>query len=42
MVGKRDVSVYLNAGVGTYTSLNDITYRINWDNLLENNTNYTK
>jgi hypothetical protein len=30
----------LNAGVGNYTSFNDITYRINWDNLLENNTNY--
>jgi len=40
MVGKRDVSVFLNAGNGNYTNLNDITYRINWDNLLENNTNY--
>ena len=40
MRGKRDVSVYLHGGVGTYTSLNDVTYRINWDNLLENNTNY--
>ena len=40
MRGKRDVSVYLNGGVGNYTNLNDVTYRINWDNLLENNTNY--
>ena len=40
MRGKRDVSVYLNAGVGNYTNLNDVTYRINWDVLLENNTNY--
>jgi hypothetical protein len=40
MRGERDVSVYLNGGNGTYTNLNNITYRINWDNLLENNTNY--
>jgi hypothetical protein len=39
-MGKRDVSVYLNAGNGNYTNINDITYFINWDNLLENNTDY--
>jgi len=39
-MGKRDVSVYLQSGNGNYTNINDITYFINWDNLLENNTDY--
>jgi hypothetical protein len=39
-MGKRDVSVYLQSGNGNYTNLNNITYFINWDNLLENNTDY--
>jgi hypothetical protein len=40
MVGKRDVSVYLNGGVGNYTTFNNITYFIDWEKLLENNTDY--
>jgi len=39
-MGKRDVSVYLNGGIGNYTTFNNITYFIDWEKLLEDNTNY--